>query len=57
MDHWPEFVVEDGHSCLSNKEGQAGVPVLHFTGWETVIFELQDAQDRGSLFSTAAIAP
>jgi len=50
METWPEFVkdVEDRQSCLSGPAGQ-------LTGWETVIFEVEDAQ--GSDFSTAAIAP
>ena len=35
MERWPEFVkeVEDRQSCLSNPDP---------TGWEAVVFELQD---------------
>lgn len=34
MERWPEFVkdIEDGQSCLSGER----------TGWEAVVFELQD---------------
>jgi hypothetical protein len=44
MESWPEFVtVEDWQSCLSeSEEGQTGASVLHLTGWEAVVFELQD---------------
>jgi hypothetical protein len=53
METWPEFVrdveVEERQSCLSGSR----VPGL--TGWETVVFELEDVQ--GSDFSTAAMAP
>jgi hypothetical protein len=53
METWPEFVkeVEDRQSCLSVQAG-------HLTGWETVIFEVEDDQGFGSdVSSTAAIAP
>ena len=60
MDTWPEFVketVEDGQSCLSERK-QVGSPAVRLTGWETVVFEVMDAQDEGgSDFSPAAIAP
>jgi len=57
METWPEFVrdVEERQSCLFHIKGQARSPVLHMTGWETVVFQLEDSPD--SDFSTAAIAP
>ena len=37
MERWPEFVnVEDRHSCLSGSDEKEK------TGWEAVVFELQD---------------
>lgn len=54
MTEWPEFVT-DG----DDETTQVGAPVANLTGWETVIFELDDAdlQDWESAFSTAALAP
>ena len=54
METWPEFVTEG--------EASAWAPApeaSNLTGWETVIFEVEDAQgsDLGSVFSTAAMAP
>ena len=50
MNDLPEFVTE---------EEQTPQPQASLTGWETVIFELDDAdlQAWGSAFSTAALAP
>lgn len=53
METWPEFVkdVEEKRFCLSGRAG-------HLTGWETVIFEVEDDQGFGSdVSSTAALAP
>jgi len=52
METWPEFVkdVEDRQSCLSVQAGE-------LTGWETVVFEVEDVQGLGSDVSTAALAP
>ena len=51
MKTWPEFVVDadEAHGAQS----RAG----ELTGWETVVFELGEAQDEESDFSTAALAP
>ena len=52
---WPEFVKET--------EGEAGrrrAMPAELTGWETVVFVLQEAeknQEPCSVFSTAAAAP
>ena len=52
MDNWPEFVKEV-EERLDEIFG-----VSNLTGWETVVFELDDAYDDGSSdFSTAALAP
>ena len=47
---WPEFVkeVEERLDLLMRQD-------LDLTGWETVVFELEDAHDSDC--STAAIAP
>lgn len=52
MDRWPEFVVNE-----EKEKGQAALPVLQLTGWESVVFEIEDVQDGDSFFSTAAMAP
>lgn len=52
METWPDFVieVEDRQSCLTSRRAGS------LTGWETVVFEVEDAQgsDLGSVFSTTA---
>ncbi len=49
MDTLPDFVTDE------NETG-AGMPApAQLTGWETVIFQVDD--EPGSDFSTAAIAP
>ena len=55
-DRWPEFVTDVEES------GRRGIAAAELTGWETVIFEVGDAQDQdeapgSSVFSTAALAP
>jgi hypothetical protein len=53
-DKWPEFVTDVEES------GRRGIAAAELTGWETVIFEVGDAQDEGvgsSVLSTAALAP
>ena len=50
MDDWPEFVID------AEKKSAPRVGGAELTGWETVIFEVEDDQD-GSAFSTAALAP
>jgi hypothetical protein len=51
---WPDFVTEE------EEHGRTPEARPGRTGWETVIFELDDAdlQDwESSVFSTAALAP
>jgi hypothetical protein len=51
MKTWPEFVIEadEAHRALA-RGGE-------LTGWETVVFEVGDAQEEESDSSTAALAP
>jgi len=51
MKTWPEFVIETEEA--RGARSRAG----ELTGWETVMFELGEAQDEESDFSTAALAP
>ena len=52
MDTWPEFVTD------AESETPRAAARTELTGWETVIFQVGDAQDDGgSDFSPAAIAP
>jgi len=54
MNKWPEFVTDVEESA------PRGVATAALTGWETVIFQVGDAQDEGvgsSDCSTAALAP
>jgi hypothetical protein len=50
MNDWPDFVIEE--------DVATGFSPLHgdLTGWETVVFELQDV-DGSDFSSTAALAP
>ena len=51
MDLWPEFVTE-GEAAVTTPRA-----TKNLTGWETIVFEVEDDQGCGSDFSTAAIAP
>ena len=52
MTKWPEFVTD------GDEAPRPQAPLAELTGWETVVFELGDAQEDGSSdFSTAALAP
>ena len=53
MNNMPEFVTDH------EETPQPRTPLAELTGWETVVFELDDAdlQDWESAFSTAALAP
>lgn len=50
---WPAFVSDD------DEETKPRLQLADLTGWEAVVFELDDAdvQDWESSFSTAALAP
>lgn len=50
---WPEFVT-DAEETMTR-----GTAIADLTGWETVVFELEDYEvdELLSVFSTAAIAP
>ena len=50
---WPEFVKEDGEPA------PRAITHVDLTGWEKVVFELEDheVEELLSVFSTAAIAP
>jgi hypothetical protein len=55
MNTLPDFVTdreEEGRLALSSH-------VVLLTGWETVVFQLDDEEEPGSdsVFSTAALAP
>lgn len=50
MDTLPEFVTES-ETGTARREARRD-----FTGWETVIFQLED-DEPGSVSSTAALAP
>lgn len=47
---WPEFVIGTDDATARDTAH------VELTGWETVVFQLED-QEPGSDFSTAAIAP
>jgi hypothetical protein len=51
MKEWPEFVTDT--------EGNArrGITAGELTGWESVVFVVDDDYEEGSDFSTAAEAP
>jgi hypothetical protein len=51
---WPEFVTGNEEESAPHATAQ-----VHLTGWETVVFELEDHEvdELLSAFSTAAIAP
>jgi hypothetical protein len=50
MDTLPEFVKETESETPRRKGG------VQLTGWETVVFQLED-EEPGSVLSTAALAP
>ena len=51
MMEWPEFVTEEEESA------RRAIAAGELTGWETVVFQVEDDQDSPSPFSTAALAP
>lgn len=48
---WPEFVTDQEENA--RRGGAAG----ELTGWESVVFVVDDDYEEGSDFSTAALAP
>ena len=52
MDALPEFVT-DG----PEERRATATPKVNLSGWETVVFQVEDEEEPGSDFSTAAIAP
>ena len=48
---WPEFVTEDG------KPASGAVTSTDLTGWETVVFHLEDHEVEGLLAALEPTAP
>jgi hypothetical protein len=51
MEKLPEFVTNGAEDRTETAAG------ANLSGWETVVFQLEDEEGSGSDFSTAAIAP
>jgi hypothetical protein len=51
---WPEFVKEKNETAPPRAKARGKAEL---TGWEAVIFQLEDDQEGSSVLSTAALAP
>jgi hypothetical protein len=52
MEALPEFVTN-----APDERSRSATPKVNLTGWETVVFQVEDDEEPESDFSTAAIAP
>jgi hypothetical protein len=56
MEQLPPFVIANGEEQNEKEPRSRGSRLLEATGWESVVFQVED-EPESSVFPTAAIAP